>query len=152
MHDLIIWGGTIADGSGMPTRVGDVAIEGNRIVAVGQVEGTARREIEVLQKTWEMLEHLPRPRASEAFTHRTLTEVDRIAVSGERKLTAAAHALCRLDFCLPPMSAPFPVCRSTPGGGRLSEKHAGASRPTICSTENPLASVRSAPPPMLSGG
>ena len=33
MYDLIIRNGTIADGSGRPTWVGDVAIEGNRIVA-----------------------------------------------------------------------------------------------------------------------
>jgi N-acyl-D-aspartate/D-glutamate deacylase len=46
MYDLIIRGGTIADGSGRPTRQGDVAIEGNRIVAVGDVDGAARRVID----------------------------------------------------------------------------------------------------------
>jgi N-acyl-D-aspartate/D-glutamate deacylase len=46
MYDLIIRGGTIADGSGRPTTVGDVAIEGNRIVAVGKVEGPATRVID----------------------------------------------------------------------------------------------------------
>jgi N-acyl-D-amino-acid deacylase len=46
MHDLVIRGGTIADGSGRPTLEGDVAIEGNRIVAVGEVEGPAAREID----------------------------------------------------------------------------------------------------------
>src|SRR5580692_825479 len=46
MYDLIIRNGTIADGSGRPTRVGDVAIEGNRIVAVGGVDGAAHREID----------------------------------------------------------------------------------------------------------
>jgi N-acyl-D-amino-acid deacylase len=46
MYDLIIRNGTIADGSGRPTRVGDVAIEGNRIVADGEVDGAARREID----------------------------------------------------------------------------------------------------------
>ncbi|HEY3842949.1 MAG TPA: amidohydrolase family protein [Acidimicrobiales bacterium] len=46
MHDLVIRGGTIADGSGRPTRQGDVAIAGNRITAVGKVEGQARREID----------------------------------------------------------------------------------------------------------
>jgi N-acyl-D-aspartate/D-glutamate deacylase len=46
MYDLIIRGGTIADGSGKPTQVGDVAIEGNRIVAVGKADGPARRTIE----------------------------------------------------------------------------------------------------------
>jgi anti-sigma factor RsiW len=40
---------------------------------------TARREIEILQKTWELLEHLPRPQASESLTERTLTEARLIA-------------------------------------------------------------------------
>ena len=43
MHDLIIRGGTIADGSGQPTRTGDVAIDGSIVTAVGEVEGPARR-------------------------------------------------------------------------------------------------------------
>jgi N-acyl-D-amino-acid deacylase len=46
MHDLIIRGGTIADGSGRPTRAGDVAVDGNRIVAVGTVDGPATREVD----------------------------------------------------------------------------------------------------------
>jgi N-acyl-D-amino-acid deacylase len=46
MHDLVIRGGTIADGSGKATRVGDVAIEGNRITAVGEVTGSGKREID----------------------------------------------------------------------------------------------------------
>ena len=46
MHDLIIRGGTIADGSGRPTRAGDVAIDGSIITAVGKVDGQARRVIE----------------------------------------------------------------------------------------------------------
>ncbi len=46
MHDLVIRGGTIADGTGKATRHGDVAIEGNRIVAVGEVGGTGHREID----------------------------------------------------------------------------------------------------------
>jgi N-acyl-D-amino-acid deacylase len=46
MHDLVIKGGTIADGSGRPCVEGDVAIEGNRIVAAGTVEGAARRVVD----------------------------------------------------------------------------------------------------------
>jgi len=46
MYDLVIRDGTLADGSGRPTRRGDVAMAGNRIVAVGEVEGPARREID----------------------------------------------------------------------------------------------------------
>jgi len=46
MRDLIIRGGTIVDGSGGEPFVGDVAIDGDRIVEVGQVSGPARREID----------------------------------------------------------------------------------------------------------
>jgi hypothetical protein len=56
---------------------------------------SARREIEMLQKTWEMLEHLPRPRASEAFTQRTLTEVGRLSVAGDKMVDAASRTLRR---------------------------------------------------------
>lgn len=44
-HDLVIRGGTLADGTGGPLREADVAIDGGRIVAVGRVEGTGREEI-----------------------------------------------------------------------------------------------------------
>jgi N-acyl-D-aspartate/D-glutamate deacylase len=46
MHDLIIRGGTIADGSGNATRTGDIAIDGSVITAVGEVDGGARRVID----------------------------------------------------------------------------------------------------------
>jgi N-acyl-D-aspartate/D-glutamate deacylase len=35
MHDLIIRGGTIADGSGKPTCTGDIAVDGSIVTAVG---------------------------------------------------------------------------------------------------------------------
>jgi len=44
--DLVIRGGTIVDGTGTPPFEGDVAIEGDRISAVGKVEGTGREEID----------------------------------------------------------------------------------------------------------
>ena len=43
---------------------------------------TARREVEALEKTWELLEQLPRPKASEDFTERTLTEVRQLDAAG----------------------------------------------------------------------
>ncbi len=46
MHDLIIRGGTIADGSGGPLREGDVAVDGALVTEVGTVDGTARREVD----------------------------------------------------------------------------------------------------------
>lgn len=45
---------------------------------------TARREIESLEKTWELLDHLPRPKAPDDFTARTLTEVERLSTEGDR--------------------------------------------------------------------
>ncbi|MEZ4321005.1 MAG: amidohydrolase family protein [Myxococcota bacterium] len=46
MHDLVIRGGTIVDGTGAPRFVGDIAIDGDRIVAVGTVAGRGHREID----------------------------------------------------------------------------------------------------------
>lgn len=45
---------------------------------------TARREIEILGKTWELLEHLPRPLAPENFTERTLNNVRIDSQRGDR--------------------------------------------------------------------
>ena len=46
MHDLVIRGGTIVDGSGEPARRGDVAIDGERIAQSGGTAGPGRREID----------------------------------------------------------------------------------------------------------
>jgi N-acyl-D-aspartate/D-glutamate deacylase len=50
MHDLVIRNGTIVDGTGAERFVGDIAIDGDRIAAVGQVEGRGRREIDATGK------------------------------------------------------------------------------------------------------
>ncbi|HSL59568.1 MAG TPA: amidohydrolase family protein [Acidimicrobiales bacterium] len=46
MHDLVIRAGRVIDGSGAPGSVADVAVDGDRIVAVGDDVGPARREID----------------------------------------------------------------------------------------------------------
>jgi N-acyl-D-amino-acid deacylase len=46
VHDIVIRDGTIYDGSGGQPFVGDVAIDGGRITAVGKVQGTGRTEID----------------------------------------------------------------------------------------------------------
>ncbi len=46
MHDLVIRGGTLIDGTGSPRRDADLAIEGRTIVAVGSDVGAGRREID----------------------------------------------------------------------------------------------------------
>lgn len=45
-HDLVIRGGTVFDGSGAPGVVADVAIDGDRIVAIGEIDGSAERTID----------------------------------------------------------------------------------------------------------
>ena len=44
-HDLVIRGGTVADGSGGPLRTADVAIADGRISAVGDVGGRGEQEL-----------------------------------------------------------------------------------------------------------
>ncbi len=46
MHDLIIRNGTLVDGTGAPPVLGDIAIDGDRIVQVGKITGSARKEID----------------------------------------------------------------------------------------------------------
>jgi N-acyl-D-amino-acid deacylase len=46
MHDIVIRGGTIMDGTGKAAFSGDVAIAEGRIAAVGGKQGPARREID----------------------------------------------------------------------------------------------------------
>jgi N-acyl-D-amino-acid deacylase len=46
MHDIVIRGGTIVDGTGKASFSGDVAIAGGRIAAVGGKLGPAKREID----------------------------------------------------------------------------------------------------------
>ena len=46
VHDLVIRGGTVVDGSGSAPVTADVAIDGDRIVAVGRAEERGRRELD----------------------------------------------------------------------------------------------------------
>ena len=45
MHDIVIRGGTIVDGTGAPAFQGDVALDGDRIVQVGGKAGPGKREV-----------------------------------------------------------------------------------------------------------
>ncbi len=44
-HDLVITGGTVVDGTGAPARRADVAVDGDRITAVGEVDATGARRV-----------------------------------------------------------------------------------------------------------
>ncbi|MBV8165999.1 MAG: amidohydrolase family protein, partial [Alphaproteobacteria bacterium] len=46
MHDIVIRGGTILDGTGSAGIEGDVAIDGDKIAAVGGQAGPAKREVD----------------------------------------------------------------------------------------------------------
>src|SRR6266571_6687896 len=46
MHDLIVRGGTVVDGTGEPAVAADVAVDGGRITQVGRVEGDAAEVID----------------------------------------------------------------------------------------------------------
>jgi len=45
---------------------------------------TARREAEQLERTWDLLAHLPRPDPPQDLTERTLTEVRKLHTEGEK--------------------------------------------------------------------
>jgi len=46
VHDLVIRGGTVIDGTGAPSARADVAVDDGSVVAVGQIEESATREID----------------------------------------------------------------------------------------------------------
>ena len=46
MHDLVVRGGTVVDGTGAPSRTADVAVTDGRVTEVGRVDAAARRTID----------------------------------------------------------------------------------------------------------
>ncbi len=50
-HDIVIRNGTVIDGTGAPGRRADVAIDGDRITAIGEVEGRAERSFDASTRT-----------------------------------------------------------------------------------------------------
>src|SRR5262245_8552662 len=46
MHDLVVRGGTVVDGTGSAPHEGDVAIDAGRVATVGKVTGRGREEID----------------------------------------------------------------------------------------------------------
>jgi len=48
VHDLVIRGGTVVDGTGAPARTADVAVTDGVVTDVGRCDGPARREVDAL--------------------------------------------------------------------------------------------------------
>src|SRR3954469_3464974 len=46
MHDIVVRGGSVVDGTGAPPRTADVAITDGRVTEVGRVDGPATRELD----------------------------------------------------------------------------------------------------------
>jgi N-acyl-D-aspartate/D-glutamate deacylase len=46
MHDLVVRGGTVVDGTGAPARTADVAVTDGIVTEVGRVDGAARRTLD----------------------------------------------------------------------------------------------------------
>src|SRR5271165_3363158 len=64
---------------------------------------TARREVESLKKTWELLEYLPRPKASPDFPERTLTSIRSLetkALSWDRRARDWIAQATKMAICL----------------------------------------------------
>jgi len=64
---------------------------------------TARREVEMLEKTWELLDYLPRPHVTEQFSEKTVSHIRRLELEGhpwEPALVAWSARLGRLAVYL----------------------------------------------------
>ncbi|WP_174275126.1 N-acyl-D-amino-acid deacylase family protein [Sphingomonas bacterium] len=92
-YDLLIRGGTIVDGSGKPSFVGDVAVRGDLIVAVGEVTGSAAREIDAVGL-------IVTPGFVDIHTHYDgqLIWSDRMAPSSDHGVTTVMTGNCGIGF------------------------------------------------------
>ncbi|HEX8202944.1 MAG TPA: hypothetical protein VF590_20885 [Isosphaeraceae bacterium] len=61
---------------------------------------SARREVEALEQTWELLDFLPRPQASAEMSTRTLSRAGRMASPDDRLLDVARRTTRRLGPAL----------------------------------------------------
>lgn len=93
MHDVVIRGGTIVDGTGAPSYTGDLAIDGGRITTVGGKAGPARRDIEANGK-------LVTPGWVDVHTHYDgqATWDPRLAPSSDHGVTSVVMGNCGVGF------------------------------------------------------
>lgn len=92
-YDLVVRGGTIADGTGAPLFAGDVAIAGGRIAAVGAGLAAGREEIDATGK-------LVTPGFVDVHTHYDgqVTWDERLAPSSWHGVTTAVIGNCGVGF------------------------------------------------------
>ncbi len=93
MHDLVIRGGTVVDGTGTPPRVADVAIDGDRIAFVGGEIGEGRREVDATG-------HLVTPGWVDIHTHYDgqVTWDPHLTPSGWNGVTTVVMGNCGVGF------------------------------------------------------
>lgn len=92
-YDLVLRGGTIVDGTGRDASEGDIAVRGDRIVAVGRVESSGRRELDARGK-------LVTPGFIDMHTHYDGQAIwsDRLAPSSQHGVTTAVLGNCGVGF------------------------------------------------------
>ena len=74
--------------------------ESQAITAKLSQSPSARRELEAFQKTWDLLDHLPRPEVTSEFTARTLAQLDHLTLPDDRLIRLARQAGHRLAQAL----------------------------------------------------
>lgn len=92
-YDLVVRGGTVVDGSGGDPVVADVAIQGDRIVAVGAVPNRGRQEIDATGR-------LVTPGFVDIHTHYDgqITWENRLAPSSGHGVTTVVLGNCGVGF------------------------------------------------------
>lgn len=68
-------------------------VESRALTAKLAQSATARREVELLKKTWEALDHLPRPAVNDQFQERTLSYVRSVEIRTEKRFESLKKAV-----------------------------------------------------------
>ncbi len=83
---------------------GELTESEERVIATKlSLSQTARQELESLKQTWELLEYLPRPKASTDFSERTLSSIRSLesrALSWDRAARLWGTQIAKMATCL----------------------------------------------------